>query len=33
LTLDAEDPTHAIAEVHRLLHEAKVLLSTERSGL
>jgi sulfate adenylyltransferase subunit 1 len=33
LTLDAAEPTSAIAAVHRLLREANVLISPERSGL
>jgi sulfate adenylyltransferase subunit 1 len=33
ITLNASDPTRAIAEVHRLLHVANILLSTERLGL
>ena len=33
ILLDAAEPTSAIAAVHRLLHEANILVSPERSGL
>ncbi len=33
LALDASDPMHAIAAIHRLLYEAGILISSEKAGL
>jgi sulfate adenylyltransferase large subunit len=33
ITIDSGDPTKVITEVHRLLHTANILISTEGSGL
>jgi len=33
ITIDADEPTKAISEVHRLLHAAGILVSPERLGL
>jgi sulfate adenylyltransferase large subunit len=33
LTLDANDPIHAVSAVHQLLHSAGIFISSERAGL
>jgi hypothetical protein len=33
LTLDANDPIHAVSAVHQLLHSAGIFIASERAGL